>query len=264
MRVAISSFMIFMFLLSLSCTEVNVWVEYDRGAKSPPTDLSLNDVPATLQASLPQLHPCQVDKAALCPPDIIGKFVNQAEQPQCTAPDPDKTPAIAQKTTSWCWAASAETVMASHEREITQCQGVNQVLDRVDCCVGENDQPPSECEENGWPYEVFNKNDFDWEWVDGPLNETTISGQLCGNGPFIFVLKLQGGGYHTLVVKSVEWTNGELFLWVHDHSWVGDDHPFGGGPPTEFQKWSYEEFKEGLWFNVDHENAFSFVAIRPL
>ena len=263
MRVAVSSLIILMFLLNLSCTAVNVQVKSARGGKGLPTDLTdlpPIDIPPTDQASLPHQHPCQVDKAALCPPGMLTELTGDP----CNAPAPEKTLAQAQQTTTWCWAASAAVVMVAHDKELTQCQGVEKVLNRGDCCsFGEDGQPPLDCQENGWPYEIFNKNDFDWDYVDGPLDENTIGGQLCRNGPFIFVLELQGGGYHTLVVKSVEWTNGETYLYVDDHSWLGD-HPFGGGPPTGFQRWSYEEFKAGLWLNVQHKNIRSFVAIRPL
>jgi len=254
-----------MFLLNLSCTAINVQVEYargSRGAKGLPTDLPPIDIAPTDQASLPHLPPCRVDKAALCPPGVATELEGGA----CNAPAPEKTLAQAQKTTDWCWAASASVVMNAHDKGVTQCEGVNQVLNRGDCCkfVGEFDQPPRECRINGWPYDIFNPNDFDWEYVDGPLDEATIAGQLCRYGPFIFVLELKGGGYHTLVVKSLEWTDDKTYLYVDDHSWIGNDDPFGGGPPTGFLKWPYEEFKEGLWLNVKHENIRSFVAIRPL
>lgn len=257
MRGTSTSLLIFIFLLSLACTSVKVEVQYVEGPTStlrlskPPIDpnqlpkLDLNTIPITI--GLPRTCPAA---------DVIQKLKN-----------------IPQLTDAWCWAASAQTVMEAHDVPIKQCD----ILDRVyqdelttNCCRN-GGIIPGECWRNGWPEEAFNNFDFNWEWVIGPLEKETLAGQLCENGPFIFVLLFEGGGGHTFIVKDLEYikdsnrNTGELSLWVYDHSWVTDESDDQNNRrPTDFQRWSYDAFVDGLWNGGRFTHDLDYVQISPL
>ena len=96
--------------------------------------------------------------------------------------------------------------------------------------------------------------------MPGPLNEEHIFGQLCKTGPFIYVLKFDGGGGHSLVVKDSAYINGELFLWVHDHSWKDGTNPRIATPVYRI---SYKDFVAGVWGTDNYIHDFDYVQIKP-
>ena len=247
MRSAITRVFLILFLLSLSCTAVKVEVEY---SEIPTSSLRLSKPPMD-QNQLPKRDPTTFE---FCPAADLSR----------------KVAAIPQLTDAWCWVASTQTVMEAHEASIKQCD----ILERVyrdelttNCCRN-GGTFPGECWRNGWPGEAFNNFAFNWEWVKGPLKKDTLAGQLCENGPFIFVLLFEGGGGHTFVVKELEYikdsrTNtGELFLWVFDHSWLTNDQ--NKRIPTDFQLWSYDAFVNGLWNGGRFTHGLDYVQISPI
>ncbi|MBA3965963.1 MAG: hypothetical protein H0X47_09330 [Nitrospirales bacterium] len=251
MRGAFLSLLIILFLLSLACTSVKVEVKYAEGSTNafgqpkPPIDPN----------QLPKMDPKTIGLPASCP--AVGLI--------------QKVKAISQGTDVWCWAASALTIMEAHDTATQQCNIVNTVYQNdltTNCCGNSATSPPSECWRNGWPEEAFNNYAFNWEWVEGPLREATLAGQLCSNGPFIFVLLFEGGGGHTFVVKDLEYLKdgdtdtGKLFLWVYDHYGVTDDP--NNLSPTDFQLWSYDAFVDGLWNGGRFRHALDYVQISPI
>lgn len=277
MRVAISGFLIFIISLCSSCISVKGRVAYDQGvvrAKSPAPTITLVDVPPLKEADLPQVHPCHLDKLALCPPPEVIKAISTPLD--CNAPDPSKTPAVAQKSLEWCWATSAEATTRAHDKPVPQCEGVNKVLGRGDCCeeVGPNKQSPAPCHQPGYPYQVFNKVNFYWDWVKGPLSESSIGGQLCKVGPIIHVLEFDNDtkSKHTVVVRNIRQVGGGWEMEVHDHSWnLGPsqevtglpEFALGGGDPTDWQFWPMENYKNLIFLGMPLKSISSFVQIRP-
>lgn len=285
MRVSISGLIIILFLVCTSCISIKARVTYDVGSVASVASDSKSTIddffelsPIT-EANLPKKHPCHLDKLALCPPSEIQKLRLGLEAP--CSDRAAKTPGIAQKTLSWCWAASAEAVLAAHDRTVRQCDGVNQVLGRSDCCaeMGPNNRPPEDCRKNGWPNDIFNRNNVDWNWVKGHLSLNAIAGQLCQAGPIIITLGFEDGSYHTLVARGIRQVGENWELEVHDHSWnfgeqqgnlqsdpqegaVIPEFSSGGGPPKEFFYWPYEDYINGRWF-IPVKETFSFVQILP-
>ena len=248
MRRALISLLIILFFLSLACTSVKVDVKYAEGSTN------------AFDQPKPPVDPNQLPKRD---PKTIG------DQPCPAVGVIQKVKAITQETEAWCWAASALTIMEAHDTTTHQCNIVNTVYEdelTTNCC-GNGGAFPAECWRNGWPGEAFNNYGFNWEWVEGPLRESDLAGQLCLNGPFIFVLLFEGGGGHTFVVKDWEFLKegatgaGKLFLWVYDHYGVAD------GPnnlsPTDFQLWSYDAFVDGLWNGGRFRHALDYVQISP-
>ena len=129
------------------------------------------------------------------------------DQENSKVPSEAPVRAISQDTDVWCWAASAQTIMASHGRDTPQCEMVNAIYaggqqaadGRPLCCNDPNHTP---CQQNGWPHQVFNEFNFEWKYVRGPLSPQNVEKQIDGNGPFIFVLLYAGGGGHSFVVKD--------------------------------------------------------------
>jgi hypothetical protein len=170
--------------------------------------------------------------------------------------------AIRQDTDVWCWAASAQTIMASHGRDTPQCEMVNAVYaggqeatdGRPFCC---NDPYHTACQQNGWPHQVFNKFDFEWNYVMGPLWQENVKKQIDSDGPFIFVLLYAGGGGHSFVVKDYQVIDGELFVAAYDHSSTQDKKA------KNFWLWSYEEFAHGVYLGKAHEHFVDYVLMNP-
>ncbi len=235
-------------------TKTKILVKKNKHSESGRIALPIEKAPKDLSA-IPdgeycKLHPLDPS----CP-------INSAPFAGCPAQQfLDSIPPIAQDADVWCWAASAESIMKTYGTNKKQCQILNEVEGlTIDCCSPENEFNPI-CLENGWPHEAFNNprtsTKFDFEYIYGPLPMSKLFHVLCQYGPISFVIRMHGGGGHSFVVKDIEIEDGELFLLVHDHSWVVDDQ---GRRAAEFKKWSYEAFAEGVWLGLDSTNSDHFV-----
>ena len=193
--------------------------------------------------------------------------VDHSIDPSCPTSGKDVNP-ISQSSGPWCWAASAETVMKfhdeGHEFNTSQCNIVDTVY--VDgeptaddsaafCC---NNPDDAQCQKNGLPSMAFAAYGFDWRVVAGALEREKVAGQICYNGPFIFLLRYAGGGGHTFVVRDYDYDEDtdEMTLSVYDHSGIGDERI-----PTSFVDWSYKNFQKGLWLGTKHEHYADYVLI---
>src|SRR5450631_2305285 len=77
---------------------------------------------------------------------LLAAFELRAD---CVPPANQSLPVqrVAQQTTMWCWAASAETIMAFQKVKAPQCEQVK-LQSKFDCCT----KPvPRECIFGGWP-----------------------------------------------------------------------------------------------------------------
>ncbi len=210
-------------LLVWACTEVHV-----RLSNRIPTG---TDEPAHLQAkepiSLAELIERQKEREQQRDKDQQrDKSVrDQTSLPSSLCDSPgklkDEVQPYNQEAASWCWATSAQTVLAFHKEIKGQCDWVNGALSRGDCC-GRRDfldslnrwftDTPSVCDEGGWPHWVFSTSGFEYERVRAPgtanANEWTayfdaLKTQLCQNGPFISVIRWAEGGGHSQVVRAI-------------------------------------------------------------
>lgn len=137
-----------------------------------------------------------------------------------------------QQTPAWCWAATSRMVMEYQNRLTrsstdTQCAIVKNVLGRksgrANCCeVQVSDDwinAPANCERGEWPHVVFERYGFNYEVVERQaLDWESLTNEICGNGPFIYVVDLQGGGRHAFVAKGY-YTDPELkqqFVEIYD------------------------------------------------
>lgn len=247
MRVNIIGFLLINFFLCLGCAEVIVEVAHD------------SEIGKTPKGSI---YP---EKPPKIPP---------ADQPRSCPATSRQTESIGQDTNYWCWAASAQTIMKFHDdqnRNFDQCDIVNRVYKNgqmssggVPFCCKQNPGPhtnpnlayPISCWKNGWPEYAFNNFGMNWEWSPGFLSENSIRHQLCGVGPIIFILLYDGGGGHSYVVADAEEDNGELILWVIDHSWVTNEN--GVRSPLEPQRWTYQAYKEGEVNGWKLKHAFDY------
>lgn len=191
--------------------------------------------------------------------------------------------AIPQRTGTWCWAASAETVMRFHDTEeemnLSQCNIVDTVYNGGDTTAKDEDTPcclniwDGNCQENGLPDFAFTRFGFAWKWWDvarkGPLTPEEIKGQICQNGPFIMVLhytrdgELSGGGHSVVVGDYEEEIDGNFYLWVHDHSSKVETKENEDRVPTPFELWSYDDYVKARWAGETHRHSFDYVQIWP-
>jgi hypothetical protein len=147
-----------------------------------------------------------------------------------------------QKTEAWCWAASTRMVMKYHnakqnQETDSQCDMVRNILSPwlggVNCCerqvIPDFINAPSECIQGGWPSWALEKYQFNYEWIEGALDEwEALKGELCKTGPFISVINWSGGGAHAFVVTG--YRDEEKLVTIYD-------------PTTEdFQDFAFEEF----------------------
>lgn len=121
-----------------------------------------------------------------------------------------------QETSDWCWAATGKVVMRFHNEQFNkkthdQCKivsnSINPNLDRVTCCPSEVASSKSECLGGGWPSTVFTRYGFDYEVVTEALDWESLTNEICGTGPFLYVINFQGGGSHALVATGYTTAN---------------------------------------------------------
>ena len=137
-----------------------------------------------------------------------------------------------QQTAAWCWAASSRMVMEYQnkmkvppEPTALQCDIVRNVfsswLGGISCCEIKISpdfiNAPSACRHGGWPYWVFNKYQFNYEWVDGQFDDwEALKGEICKVGPFISVIEWSGGGRHAFIVRGYRETGLEKVVETDD------------------------------------------------
>lgn len=168
-------------------------------------------------------------------------------------------PKIEQKYVSWCWAAVAQNIMASHKPELDdpptrQCEIIkNVIMDTdgrdLDCCGS----VANECMiESGWPEDVFNDPhySFTYQPLTGweKLNWTTATEEICQNRPFYSAINYLYGDAHVLVVTGYRIRRGQREIRVYDP--IDDSHSFQ----------SYDLF---VGKNPNHRHLGDTFQIRP-
>lgn len=197
-----------------------------------------------------------------------SRFFLPPDGPESSCRVDEKTAeAIAQITSSSCWAASAETTMRYHTTspDPSQCDIIGTIAGKdvgnpVDCC---SNLDQGNCQRNGLPSWAFEEYGFNWLMVQGPLEREKLAAQLCSNGPFIFLLRYSGGGGHSFVVRDYFYDEDtkELSLWVHDHSWTSTDLNEQAPTPTPYELWTYEDYEAGRWEGEVHTHDINYVYI---
>jgi hypothetical protein len=99
----------------------------------------------------------------------------------------------------------------------------------IDCCDAKDDNfgnpgsgPARErCLVGQWPHTVFTTAGIDMHYDRIPLagmSWDVVTGQICADRPFIFVVKWAQGGRHSAVVGGYQLTvDGDRFVEVYDH-----------------------------------------------
>ena len=112
---------------------------------------------------------------------------------------------VPQDKGEWCWAATAQSLLGFHKKNIgpNQCDLVGTVLNKP-CC---GDNPPDDCHTIGQPEDVFDTNNYKllYETQDrlGKLTWTMATEEICQGRPFISAVDLGGGPFvpdHSVVV----------------------------------------------------------------
>lgn len=207
---------------------------------------------------IPDGNPCRLDPSG---PGCLSGGILQACPAQSRL---DLTPAVAQVNGTLCWAASCQSVVFPYGTDIQQCQIVSKVQKLgEDFCCQEGNEFHGDCWVNRWPGDCFTSLKYDYQISDGPLPLKKLAHVLCEYGPISFVILGHNGDGHTLVVKDLEYDpEGEVLLKVHPHNYVKDDQ--GKSVPAEFQMWSYDKFKRGLYQGYDETNSKHFTDYSQL
>jgi hypothetical protein len=124
-----------------------------------------------------------------------------------------------QHTPAWCWAATSRMIMNYQNRRIdpsdeldVQCKivmnSLGHKLGGANCCERlvspDLIDPPPICVRGEWPSVVFERYGFNYESVEEALDWESLTNEINGNRPFLYVVDLQGGGKHALVVKGYD------------------------------------------------------------
>lgn len=188
---------------SWACTEIDVRIPSQLGLSDP--RVHQEKEPITLK----RLKEIQKEKMELSRNPVTTRCDIYGSTKLNLAPEP-------QETSDWCWAATSRMVIAFHnglagDPTHRQCSIVSNSVDlelnRVDCCPSEAAPARTECMGGGWPWAVFDKYDFDYEVVEEALDWESLTNEICGTGPFLYVLNLEGGGKHALVAAGYRTAN---------------------------------------------------------
>lgn len=98
-------------------------------------------------------------------------------------------PLFAQQTELWCWAASAEMIMAYYGEEVPQCVQANRRFERSDCCTLPAKGHP--CVKVAWP--EMKKYGFCLSTRYGALNWRELLSQFDARRPVGFSWQWGGG-----------------------------------------------------------------------
>ena len=124
-----------------------------------------------------------------------------------------------QHTPAWCWAATSRMIMNYHNSLIhssnkldLQCKIVMNSLGHksggANCCERRVSpdliDPPPICVRGEWPSVVFERYGFNYESVEEALDWESLTNEINGNRPFLYVVDLRGGGRHALAVKGYD------------------------------------------------------------
>ena len=157
-----------------------------------------------------------------------------------------------QETISWCWAASAQTVInyfrtAAGEPPLTQCSLVNELLTPPETCCGQAKHSDS-CLRGDLPEKVFVKKGFTYapEIKDPPNRENLwgkVTNQICEEKPPILAEYFVGGGGHSYSIFGFKVDpDGERWVDIYDHL----------GPPIGLEQVNYDD--ELYFVDRDHDN----------
>ena len=181
------------------CAEVEVLIppHLSSGLKHQGPD----DDPGSTPISLKELKQIQANKKPMC--NRNGSMMLDVRHER-------------QRTPFWCWAETSRMVM-EYQNELagsstkTQCEIVTDSLGRklgkANCCETQSSTdfiPPRNCLRGEWPSVVFERYGFNYMTVAEALDEESLINEICGNGPFLYVVNLQGGGKHALVAEGYD------------------------------------------------------------
>lgn len=102
---------------------------------------------------------------------------------------------IGQKTSQWCWAATAEMIMDYHKVPVDQCRQANDLLNRTDCCFIPT---PQACIEPGHSNFQLYGFQADRKPNKAYLTFQEIISQIESNLPFAFSWAWNDGGGHQM------------------------------------------------------------------
>jgi hypothetical protein len=134
---------------------------------------------------------------------------------------------VVQEEPSWCWVASAKTVLDHFNNKKDQCFLYNQArTPPVDCCNSPRDI--SACGDTGWPEDVFSP--LSWELntnyqrTGGALTWNQVKQEICpdtmSGRPFIYVIQWpnQPGNPHTANVIGFDETEEPPVITIDWHA----------------------------------------------
>jgi len=125
---------------------------------------------------------------------------------EANSPPPSlNVPLDPQLQTQWCWAASAEMIMAYLGTNIQQCAQANYRFNRTDCCTSAaSAEGGTECNQSGWPDWSYWGFSFEETAVGSALSFAELQAEFAANRPVGFAWSWTGGGGHYMVATGTE------------------------------------------------------------
>ena len=158
-----------------------------------------------------------------------------------------------QETISWCWAASAQTVInyfrtAAGQAPLTQCSLVDDLLTPPETCCGPARHSDS-CLRGDLPEKVFVKKGFTYapEIKDPPNRENLwgkVTNQICEEKPIVLAEYFVDGGGHNSSIYGFGGNGqvGERWVDIYDHL----------DKPIDVEQVNYDN--ELYFVDRDHDN----------
>jgi hypothetical protein len=141
----------------------------------------------------------------------------ETNAPQTTSSLLD-VPLDPQLQSEWCWAASAEMVMAYLGTNVEQCAQANYLFGRTDCCTNaDSAEDLSECNQPGWPNWSYWGFSFEETAIGTALSFAQLQTEIAANRPVGFAWSWSTGGGHYMVATGTEvGDDGTQYVTIND------------------------------------------------
>ncbi len=116
-----------------------------------------------------------------------------------------------QQTKMWCWAACTQMILSYTGETLSQCDQVNDRLNRSDCCDTPTLQP---CIKGGWPQ--FYRFGFSSDSIDAALSWEQLKTEIDNNRPVAFSWRWKFGGGHMMVATGYGQTDTRKWVYVNN------------------------------------------------
>jgi hypothetical protein len=270
------SLIVLSYLLTVTCAQVDVY--FPRPPHPPIVAKPMNAyIPISEPVSLEELKIMQVPSSGTL--QALACDVNGAGSVKVALKQ--------QQTSSWCWAATARTVINYFVQKNCnkpvgetcddieeQCKIVNKMLavpvGEDGCCEVRTTNPnliipPPYCYKGGWPDHVLDLYQYQATPISVALDWEALTREICLKNPFLYVIERRAGGKHVRIVKGYSYTDprptssdpSDQDKWVEIYDPLHSDYEF-------IQHREYVGDQQRGTGQYGYWHVYDYVQIRPI